>query len=163
MRPGTSIDGTTAVSGVIVDLDRRAQQERSGTQELFALGGLFFSCVAFACLVLLMRPSAILVSAPSGIGAALSAELPVPRGIVLQPLQLPARFGDIDLAAMPDRLANEAAPPSLRAIIIVRGVAGVASADGPAVIVWTERGIAYRLASPIRTTAELIAIAEQLQ
>ena len=63
-----------------------------------------------------------------------------------------ARFANVDLAAMPDRLANEAAPSSLRAVITVRGVPGVASADGPAVIVWTEQGIAYRLASPTRTT-----------
>ncbi len=148
---------------MIIDLDRRAQRERSGTRDLFALGGLFFGCVAFAFLVLLMRPSTILVSPPAGIGAALSAELPVARGVILKPLQLPARFGDVDLAAMPDRLANEAAPSSLRAVSTVRGVAGLASADGPAVIAWTEHGIAYRLASPIRTTAELIAIAEQLQ
>jgi hypothetical protein len=151
------------VAGVIVDLDRGAPRERSGSGDLFALGGLFFGCLAFAFLVLLMRPSTILVSAPAVFGTARSADLPVPRGVVLQPLLLPARFGNVDLAAMPDRLANEAAPSSLRAVITVRGVPGVASADGPAVIAWTENGIAYRLASPTRTTDELIAIADQLQ
>ena len=151
------------MGGVIVDLDRRAQRERRRPQDGFALGALVFGCVAFAFLVMLTRPSTILVSPPSGISTALSNELPVPRGVVLHPLQLPARFGNVDLAAMPDRLANEAPPSSLRSVIIVRGVPGVASADGPAVISWTEHGIAYRLVSPTRTTAELIAIAEQLQ
>ena len=117
---------------MIVDLDRRAQRERSEPRDHFALGGLVFACVAFAVLVLLTRPATILVSAPAGIGAALAAELPVPRGVVLHPLQLPARFGNVDLAAMPDRLANEAPPSSLRAVITVRGIPGVASADGSA-------------------------------
>ena len=148
---------------VIVDLDRRAQRERREPRDLFALGVLLLGCVGFAFLVLLTRPATIPSSAPSGIGASVLADLPVARGVVLHPLQLPARFGSVDLAAMPDRLANEALPSSLRSVIAVRGVPGVASAEGPAVIAWTEKGIAYRLASPTLTTAELIAIAEQLQ
>jgi hypothetical protein len=87
----------------------------------------------------------------------------VPRGNVLHPLQLPQRIVGVDLAAMPDRLANEAAPSSWRRVVTVRGIPGVASVEGPAVVAWTERGIAYWLQSPTRSTEELIAIADELR
>lgn len=151
------------MGGVIVDLDRRAQRERSQPHDGFALGALVFGCVAFALLVLIMRPATVLTSAPSGIGASFSADLPVPRGVVLHPLQLPAQYANVELGAMPDRVANEAPPSSLRDVITVRGIPGVASADGPAMIAWTEHGIAYRLTSATRSTSDLIAIANALQ
>ena len=81
----------------------------------------------------------------------------------MHPLVLPQRLGDVDLAAMPDRLANEAAPSSWRRVVTVRGVPGVAAVEGPAVVAWTEHGIAYWLASPTRSTEELIAIADELR
>lgn len=64
---------------------------------------------------------------------------------------------------MPDRLANEAAPRTLRGVVVIRGTPGAASVEGPAVISWTENGIAYWLASPTRSTAELIQIADDLK
>jgi hypothetical protein len=64
---------------------------------------------------------------------------------------------------MPDRLANEAAPAAWQRVITVRGTAGVASVSGPAVIAWTEAGIAYWLTSPTRSTDELIQIANDLR
>jgi hypothetical protein len=87
----------------------------------------------------------------------------VPRGIVLAPLQLPQRYVNVELAAMPDRLANEAASWTLRSVVVIRGTPGVASVEGPAVILWTENGIAYWLTSSTRSTAELIQIAGELR
>jgi hypothetical protein len=81
----------------------------------------------------------------------------------MHPLVLPQRLTDVDLSAMPDRLANEAAPASWRRVVTVRGVPGVASVEGPAVVAWTEKGIAYWLASPTRSTEELITIADELR
>ena len=87
----------------------------------------------------------------------------VPRGAVLHPLRLPQGYINVDLGAMPDRLANEAAPWSLRGVITVRGRPGIGSVEGPAVITWTENGIAYWLASPTGTTDDLIQIANELR
>jgi hypothetical protein len=87
----------------------------------------------------------------------------VPRGTILHPLQLPQRIVGVDLAAVPDWLANEAAPSTWRRVVTVRGIPGVASVEGPAVVAWTERGIAYWLQSPTRSTEELIALADELR
>jgi len=91
------------------------------------------------------------------------AALSVPRGTVLHPLALPQKLDGVDLGAMPDRLANEAAPAAWQRVITVRGVPGVASITGPSVVAWTEAGIAYWLTSPTRTTDELIQIANELR
>lgn len=64
---------------------------------------------------------------------------------------------------MPDRLANEAEPATLRAVVAVRGTRGVASVDGPSQIYWTEDGVAYRLIAADRTIDELVRIAEALR
>ena len=127
---------------------------------------LTLACVTFACAVWVARPAAVLsvagARAPVAELAGVSSSV-VPRGVVLHPLALPQRLDGVDLAAMPDRLANEAAPASWRRVVTVRGVPGVASVEGPAVIAWTEGGIAYWLASPTRSTDELIQIANELR
>ncbi len=126
---------------------------------------LLLACGVFALAVWVTRPAAL----PAPIAAAALPALAqtssalVPRGAVMRPLVLPQRLGDVDLSAMPDRLANEAAPSSWRRVITVRGIPGVASVEGPAVVAWTEKGIAYWLASPTRSTEELIAIADELR
>jgi hypothetical protein len=125
---------------------------------------LGLACVVFATMVWTRRPA---VPAPRAMSPAedvsATAMLAVPRGVVMRPLVLPARIDDVDLSAMPDRLANEAAPSSWRRVVTVRGVPGVAAVEGPAVVAWTENGIAYRLASPTRSTEELIKIADELR
>ena len=63
---------------------------------------------------------------------------------------------------MPERLTNEAAPSSLRSVINVRGLPGVASVDAPSVISWSESGVVYWLISPSRSTSDLIRIADEL-
>jgi len=126
---------------------------------------LLLACAAFAAGVWISRPVA--ANAPNSVAPAavigLSASLVVPRGVVMHPLALPARLDDVDLSAMPDRLANEAAPASWRRVITVRGVPGVASVEGPAVVAWTEKDVAYWLTSPTRSTEELIRIADELR
>ena len=132
---------------------------------------LLLACGVFALAVWITRPAEQMrnVAAPvQDVPAALPAlaqtsSALVPRGAVMHPLALPQRLVDVDLSAMPDRLANEAAPSSWRAVITVRGTAGVASVEGPAVVAWTENGIAYSLESPTRSTKELIAIADELR
>src|SRR5258706_11693102 len=106
---------------------------------------LLLACGVFALAVWVTRPAAL----PAPIAAAALPALAqtssalVPRGAVMHPLVLPQRLGDVDLSAMPDRLANEAAPSSWRRVITVRGIPGVAAVEGPAVVAWTENGIAY--------------------
>jgi hypothetical protein len=156
----------SAVRGVIIDLDRSMPRDPilagpTLSRPVISSVVLLLGCVAFGVAVAVGRPPA--VTAPS-IGAAMPITgLAVPRGNVLKPLQLPHTYVNVDLAAMPDRLANEAAPWTLRSVVVIRGAPGVASVEGPAVISWTENGIAYRLASPTRSTDELIQIADDLR
>jgi len=152
---------------VIVDLDRSVPGDPGladrPTLSPAAISSalLLLGCLAFAAAVLVGRPAG--VAASSGGQDVPLAGVAVPRGTVLAPLQLPRAYTNVDLAAMPDRLANEAAPSTLRSVVVIRGTPGVASVEGPAVISWTEKGIAYWLASPTRTTAELIRIADDLR
>ncbi len=122
------------------------------------------ACGLFTLAVWIAPPA---VTTPPGSAQAVElaqvSSVYVPRGAVMHPLALPQRIADVDLAAMPDRLANEAAPSSWRRVVTVRGIPGVASVEGPAVVAWTERGIAYWLQSPTRSTEELIAIADELR
>jgi hypothetical protein len=156
------------VRGVIVDLDRsmprvpapadRPTLSRPAISSVLLLLG----CVVFAGVVIVGRPAAVVAPNAAQPDLSLSGAA-VPRGVVLRPLQLPRTYVNVDLAAMPDRLANEAAPWTLRSVVVIRGVPGVASVEGPAVISWTENGIAYWLASPTRSTTELIQIANDLK
>jgi hypothetical protein len=126
---------------------------------------LLLACGAFALAVWITRPAGLTVATPLAPAADVGqiSSVFVPRGAIMHALVLPQRLTDVDLSAMPDRLANEAAPAAWRSVITVRGVAGVASVEGPAVIAWTENGIAYWLASATRSTDELIAIADELR
>lgn len=129
------------------------------------VSALLLACGVFALAVWITRPAAAPMADPAMTvaGRAEVSSVLVPRGAVMRPLALPQRIDDVDLSAMPDRLANEAAPAAWRGVITVRGLPGVASVEGPAVVAWTERGIAYWLASPTRSTEELIAIADELR
>lgn len=153
--------------GVIVDLDRSRAVVRTRPADRLAICALILGCVVFGLVVWTARPTAR-PSAPAEAAVATGASAPtfaaaVPRGVVLRPLLLPSRYANVDLAAMPDRLANEAPLWTLRSVVIIRGTPGVASVEGPAVILWTENGIAYSLQSPTRTTVELIRIANDLR
>jgi len=127
------------------------------------VAALLVACGLFAVAVWIAPPATTTASAGARTVDFAPSSAYVPRGTVLHPLQLPQRIIGVDLAAMPDRLANEAAPSSWRRVVTVRGVPGVASVEGPAVVAWTERGIAYWLQSPTRSTEELIAIADELR
>ncbi len=70
---------------------------------------------------------------------------------------------DVDLAALPDRLANEAAPATLTSVVRIRGTAGIASSEGPAVVWWTEGGFVYWLQSGSYTVDELTKLADELR
>ena len=152
--------------GLIVELDRSVARQRKRPLDRLAIPVLALGCVAFALAVWIARPAAVAPasgSAAPGADGTSTSSANVPRGVVMYPLVLPQRIDGVDLAAMPDRLANEAAPASWRRVVIVRGVPGVASVEGPAVVAWTENGIAYWLASPTRSTEDLIQIANDLR
>ena len=138
---------------------------RTGIFDQLLIVGLLLASGAFALAVWLGQP-AVAPSARAATrvdNAPAAAALNVPRGVALHPLALPQKLDGVDLGAMPDRLANEAAPAAWQRVITVRGIAGVASVAGPSVIAWTEGGIAYWLTSPTRTTEELIQLASELR
>lgn len=78
-------------------------------------------------------------------------------------LVLPPGVPDVELSVMPDRFVNEPPPASFRLLVIIRGIPGLASVEGPASVTWTEDGLSYRLASPVRTLAQLIDLASALR
>ena len=139
---------------------------RTAVFDQLLIVGLLLASGAFA-LAVWLGPRAVAPSSLASTRADSSSQsvaaLNVPRGTVLHPLALPQKLEGVDLGAMPDRLANEAAPAAWQRVITVRGVPGVASITGPSVIAWTEAGIAYWLTSPTRTTDELIQIANELR
>lgn len=151
---------------MIVDLDRSMPRDPGLADRptiwraALSSAALVLGCVAFALAVWIGRPVGVPAATTPEVD---TASLAVPRGVVLAPLQLPGTYVNVDLSAMPDRLANEAAPWTLRSVVVIRGAPGVASVEGPAVISWTENGIAYWLASPTRSTSELIQIANDLR
>ena len=138
---------------------------RTGVLDQLLIVGLLLASGVFAVAVWLDQPAVAppARTTPVDTTATSAAALNVPRGAVLHPLALPQKIDGVDLGAMPDRLANEAAPAAWQRVITVRGIAGVASVAGPSVIAWTEGGIAYWLTSPTRTTEELIQIASDLR
>jgi len=149
----------------IIDLDQGPSRRTPLKRDRGAIALLVFACSAFALAVWTARPAAIPAAQPVAwtVADTTVSSVTVPRGAVLHPLQLPQGYINVDLGAMPDRLANEAAPWTLRSVITVRGTPGIGSVEGPATISWTENGIAYWLASPTRSTAELIQIANELR
>jgi hypothetical protein len=130
---------------------------------------LLLGCGAFALAVWLGQPAvpfsrepapAVALTVPYS-GTTSSAN--VARGAILHPLAFPGQIDGVDLAAMPDRLANEPPPAALQRVITVRGIPGLASVSGPAMILWTESGIAYWLTSPTKSIDELIQIASDMR
>jgi hypothetical protein len=151
------------VRGVIVDLDRPMRREPKRPLDALAIIGLTSTTIAFAAAVWMGRPATAPVASLPAIDSEPSiSSASVARGVLLTPLVLTPR-PDVELAFMPDRLANEAAPSTLRSVVVIRGSPGVASVEGPAVISWTENGIAYWMASPTRSIDDLIDIANQLR
>lgn len=149
--------------GVIVDLDRSSRTEpRTRPAELVAVAVIVGGCLAFAVLVWTGKIQPVALDAAPMTAAHASAPA-VSLGAALQTLELPPGLGSVTLSSMPDRLANEAAPATLRAVVGVRGTRGVASVDGPSQIYWTEDGVAYRLIGSDRTIDELVRIAEALR
>lgn len=144
--------------GAIVDLDRSSRVRPENPSDRLAIVTLAAGCLLFALAVALAAPVA--PAQPAAVDVPPSF---VQRGIVLQPLRLPPGYTSVDLAALPERLANEAAPGTLRVIVSVRGRPGLAAAEGPAVVEWSEGGVVYSLRSSDRTTDELIRIAEALR
>jgi hypothetical protein len=149
----------------IVDLDQSAQRSFDQRRDRGAIAALLLATGAFALVVWIARPAAAPVpsSAASAPDPAVLASLSVPRGTVLHPLELPPGHATVDLAALPERLANEAIPWTLRRVVRVRGSDGVASVEGPAQLMWTEGAILYWLRSSDGTTADLIRIADELR
>ena len=137
---------------------------RTAADQLLIVG-LLLASGAFALAVWLAPPAAPLSRTVTP-GVPLSAGVSsasVARGALLHPLAFAQKMDGVDLGAMPDRLANEAAPAGWQRVVTVRGIPGVASVSGPAVIAWTEGGIAYWLTSPTKTIDELIQIASDLR
>ena len=157
----------------IIELDQGISRRTPPKHDRGAFAALVVACSAFALAVWIARPAAMPATRPDAMPVAppvastvadtTVSSVTVPRGAVLHPLRLPQSYINVDLGAMPDRLANEAAPWTLRGVITVRGMPGVASIEGPSVITWTENGIAYWLASPTGTTDDLIQIANELR
>jgi len=87
----------------------------------------------------------------------------MPSGLNRGPLSLPAGVDNVDLFQIPDRLTNENLFWTLRSVVEIRGNAGLASVEGPAMITWTEDGFQYWMVSPTRTTGDLITIASGLK
>lgn len=148
----------------IVDLDRELGRPARSTHDRGIIAGLAAASTLFAVAVSLARPAA----QPAAVPAAPLPELnmssaTVPRGTVLHPLALPPDAKNVDLGILPERLANEAAPYQWRRVITVRGILGVASDEGIALISWSEKGIVYWISSPWRTTEELIKIADDMR
>jgi hypothetical protein len=141
---------------VIVELERGPSPGRRHDAPLIA--ALLIAASAFA--VAVWTVPALTTSAPAPVAAVDTSA--VQRSVVLHALQLPAGAADVDLEWMPERLTNEASPSSLRDVITVRGMPGVASVEAPAVISWSEAGVVYWLISPTRSTSELIKIADLL-
>ena len=148
----------------IVDLDRASGRPTRSAHDRGIIAALAVASALFAGAVWLARPAAPPVPVPTAVFPDVNvSSAVVQRGTVLHPLALPPDAKNVDLGLLPERLANEAAPFEWRRVITVRGYAGVASVEGPAVISWSEKGILYWLSSPTRSTDELIKIADDMR
>ena len=67
------------------------------------------------------------------------------------------------LSVIPDWLLNDPPSARFRIPVEVRGKAGLATADTPASIAWTEDGFWYELSSRRLTIGELIRLASALE
>ena len=144
--------------GAIVDLERADPAARGHDRPIII--ALLVTASLFAAFIGSVRTGPAAAPQLRSVGVIDSSA--VQRGVVPRALQLPADYTNVELQAMPERLTNEASPASLRGVITVRGLPGVASVETPAVISWSEAGIVYWLISPSRTTNDLIRIADEL-
>lgn len=103
-------------------------------------------------------PAAAPATAPSGAVALLPL-----AGSVERTLALPAGVTEADLSAIPDRYLNDPPAARLRMPVLVRGVPGIASADAPAEVAWSEGGHWYWLRAKDLTLRQLIELAAGLR
>ena len=165
----------------IVDLDREPRDRRLRRRDAGLIAALLGSASLFAVAMWTGRP--VETAPAAGATESLTAQS-VERSLfdrnpsagvaVLPPysitapvvLTFPRALPDVQLGAIPDRLANEAPPANLTNVVFVRGraaIATVTAAEGPAMVSWTEAGVAYWLVSPKYTISELIKIADELR
>jgi hypothetical protein len=176
----------------IVELDREPRERRPRRRDGGVVASLLAIASLFVLAVWLGRPAGVpaaqrAMDARSVLSADPSSPLLFARvpttdtsgvGMVLSPdgsittiftrdgsrtLAFRRPVPGVDLAALPDRLANEAAPATLTSVIRIRGTAGIASAEAPAVVWWTEGGFVYWLQSGSYTVEELTKLADELQ
>ncbi|MGH2377087.1 MAG: hypothetical protein ACRDGT_01270 [Candidatus Limnocylindria bacterium] len=74
-----------------------------------------------------------------------------------------AASNGVYLSAIPDWLLNDPPSARFRVAVEVRGRAGLATADRPASVAWTEDGFWYELSSRRMTIGELIHLASALE
>lgn len=169
----------------IVELDKvPSQRPRRGDRALIAGLGVAIGAFTFAMWLsaphpiaqptVAARPTAAQTALPQVVtvttvsmsGVLVTPTNPtlfVPGGLIRGPLSLPTGVDNVDLFQIPDRLTNENLFWTLRSVVEIRGNAGLASVEGPAMITWTENGLQYWMVSPTRTTADLITIADGLK
>lgn len=176
----------------IVELDREPRERRPRGRDGGVITALLAAVSLFALAVWITRPVAVpaaqrptnaqSVPAAQSTAPFVVSRVPMPDGggvgMVWSPdgssLAIFTRDGsptlafrrvipDVDLAAIPDRLANEAAPARLTNVVRIRGTAGIASAEGPAVVWWTEGGFVYWLQSGSYSVEQLTDLADELR
>jgi hypothetical protein len=92
------------------------------------------------------------------------AVAPAPlRGSVDRTLALPAAVTWAELSAIPDRYLNDPPAARLRLPVLVRGMPGIASAESPAEVAWSEGGHWYWLRAKDLTLGQLIDLATALR
>ena len=64
---------------------------------------------------------------------------------------------------MPDRYMNESLPAPFRIPLTIRGMSGLASAEPPSAILWTEGGLSYLLTSRSLSIPQLVDLAAALR
>lgn len=163
----------------IIDLDGVASRRRR-RGEPAVIVGLAGAIAVFALAIWVTAPHpptptatapsvAPSVAATSAMSAgpititAISVSDPVVVGPAGRTLVLPPWASGVDLFELPDRLTNENLLWTLRNVVHIRGGTGLASAEGPSVITWTENGLQYWMVSPTRSTADLVEIADGLR
>jgi hypothetical protein len=105
---------------------------------------------------------AVLVATLCAVALAVALVPDVSRS--LGTLALAPDEGDVQLFALPERLANDPQPANQTLVVRVRGTVGVgADAEGAVTLSWSERGYFYRLSSGTLGIAELARVAGRLR
>lgn len=105
--------------------------------------------------------ASLAAAAPAASAAAVTPA--APTNLATRSLALPAGVGSVELAAIPDRLLNDPPAARLRVAVDVRGRVGLASADPPFEIAWSEGGYWYWLRSVDLSTEDLVRIATSMR